>query len=496
MREYPNKALIRFFQILIICGIGMKFYGLTDPWKRHDHYNFGGVFTTAYAECLKSTPLEVSKGIPHICHRGTDDTITYYRAHPPTILFAFWGWTSLFGAAEWSYRLFVLLFSVLNIGLVYFIARRARPESPIFPWAAAGFQSVFLGNMYFGTHLDFIGEFTVFFVLATALSALHQRLTLASILGLGAGLSAWPGYIVFGPLWLYTLLIKKGRKRVFLTAIAGLGFALASMMWLHQTTDIVDFLRLKLLRPGYIRMNEKGWSEPVRFVLNFFGSMARLLSPLFAALALFELARGEGRAFFQRRRWPSLSPFHHAILLSGGTGFIYALVGHEYFMVHVYLYLLLTPAMALLCASFCERVLESGGLAAAVADDRKVLTVLALFLAAVYPYGIFKTNSIHDALTSSALILASLGAIYGVWRRVQGAQLLLALVALSSLGNASQVVNYRNEPDTERSFCDKARAEYARTGKPVETTEEESDAKSLIYCVGIPIKYSVKAGDR
>jgi len=484
----------RFFQILIVFGIAMKLYGLNDPWKRHDHYNFGGIITTAYAECLKSTPLEVSKGIPHFCQKGFEDkTLAFYRAHPPSILFALWVWTSVFGSAEWAYRLFIFFFSTLNIGLVFLIARRARPSSAVFPWAAAAFQACFLGNIYFGTHLDFIGEFTVFFVLATALAALGSRINLACVLGLLAGLSAWPGYIVFAPLWLYTLMIGRGRKRVFVTAVFGFACALASMMWLHQTPDIFEFLRFKLLTPSYIRKEEKGWSEPFRFVLNFFASQARLLSPLFTALALFELFSGEGRKFFRRKEWAGLTPFHHAVLLAGGTGLCYALIGHEYFMVHVYLYLLLTPGMALLAARFCERVLEEGSLKVSVESQggraRAVMTVLLLVCAAVYPYGIFQTSLFHDVINSVAFISASLTAIYLAWKPVPSPKPFLALIALSAAANASQVANYRNEPDTERSFCQKAREEYARTGKPVETSEEKSDAKDLLYCVGVPVIY-------
>lgn len=499
MTEAESKVVqksfvIRFFQVLIICGIAMKLYGLNDPWKRHDHYNFGGIVTTAYAECLKSTPLEISKGVPHSCQRGFDDkSLHFYRAHPPSILFAMWGWTSLLGSAEWAYRLFIFFFSTLNIGLVFLIARRARPDSSVFPWIAAAFQACFLGNIYFGTHLDFIGEFTVFFILATALAALDGRLNLACLLGLFAGFSAWPGYIVFGPLWLYTLMIGRGRKRVFLTAIAGFVCALLTMMWLQGTSDIVEFLRFKLLSPGYIAQRERGWSEPFRFILNFFTSQARLLSPLFAAMAFFELSFGEGKRYFIPREWRNLTPFHHAVLLAGGTGLCYALIGHEYLMVHVYLYLLMTPGMALLTAHFCERVIHVGSLKEALESQGPrslaIMSGLILLCAAVYPYGIFQTSLVHDVINSVSFISASLAAIYFLRKTSPNPKVIYALIALSAAANASQVANYRNEPDTERSFCQQAREEYARTGKPVETTEEESDAKDLLYCVGIPVIY-------
>ncbi|MES2857477.1 MAG: hypothetical protein V4692_16520, partial [Bdellovibrionota bacterium] len=97
--------------VLVFLGIAGKFYRLNDPWKVHDHYNWGGVHTTEYTECLKSTPLSESKGIPH--GRCGIDKLEYYPNHPPTILFALWGWTNVFGSAEWAYRLFIILFSSL-----------------------------------------------------------------------------------------------------------------------------------------------------------------------------------------------------------------------------------------------------------------------------------------------------------------------------------------------------------------------------------------------
>ncbi len=483
-----ERSWIRFCQVLIVIGIAARFYGFTDPWKTNDHYNFGGVWTTTYAECLKSTPLEVSKGIPHSrCWTGEPD---YYRAHPPTILFAMWGWTSVFGSSEAAYRGFTLTFSVLNIALIFFIGRLARP-SPLFPWLAAAFQSIFLGNIYFGTHLDFISEFTVTFVLLSAWLALRGQITSAGFASLAAGLTAWPGYISFGPLWLFALNIRKGRKRIFAMAVFGFAMALGMMMWLHQKTDIIDFLRLKLLNPGYIKQKEKGLLEPLRFFQNVISSNARLLSPLFAALATYELFRGDGKTFFSgwRSRWRELTPFHHAVLLTGGTGLIYALIGHEYFMVHVFLYLLMTPGLALLSARFIERNIQSSIDGHGFKADRAWISIIVLLFASLYPYGIYRSSLAHDVINSVALISSSLGFLWTVYRTQYYRRSLAIIVSLAAAANVSQTINYRNEPDKERSFCEKARNEYIRTNQPVITQEKRSDAKEFIYCRGIPIQY-------
>jgi hypothetical protein len=484
---------------LIFCGIAAKFYGITDPWKIHDHYNFGGVHTTAYAECLQTTPLAISKGIPH--RKCWTSSPEYYPAHPPTILFAMWGWTEIFGHAEWAYRLFTLTFSALNILVMFFIAREARPKSAIFPWIAAAVQSITLGGMYFGTHLDFISEFTVFFVLLMALAALRRKMTLASCLALTAGVSAWPGYIAFAPLWAYAWLIGKGRKRVFAFGAFGFAVALATMMWLHQTFDVVDFLKMKLFKPGYVDKKHNGWRLPFVFVSNFFFSQSRLLGPLLAVFAFFELIRREGREFFTgwKNRWQSLTSFHHAVLLSGGTGLCYALIGHEYFIVHVFLYLLLLPGLSLLAARFIERLLTKSepvpsAFALATGRDWIALLSLGILFIVCYPYGIFKTNAIHDALTSLTLagtVIAFL--IYTKKRRLSDPTV-KTLIALAFAANLSQMINYRNEPDTERSFCEKARAEFNQTHQPVHTLEPRSDAKDLLYCKDVPVIYDSKTG--
>lgn len=485
-----SRNLILFCQILIAIGVLGKFYGLTDPWKRHDHYNFGGVWTTSYAECLKSTPLSVSKGVPHtMC--WTPEPV-YYRAHPPTILFAMWGWTSVFGSSEAAYRLFILTFSTLNIALIFFIARLARPSSREFPWLAATFQSVFLGNIYFGTHPDFIGEFTVTFVLLSALFALKRKMWSAGLLAILAGISSWPGYISLGPLWLYAMNIRLGRKRIFALACLGFVIALGEMMWLHQKLDIFAFLRMKLMDPGYVSKREKGWHEPFLFLRNAVSSWARLLSPVFASFAAMELFRGEGLAFWRgfRDRWQGLTSFHHAVWLAGGTGFLYALIGHEYFMVHVFLYLLMTPGLALLAARFCERVL---------ADDfgferrePAIFTCLILAFVGLYPYGIFQSSLAHDILNSLAFTLSAISLITFVWKRKLTPVAIMCLIAVGAAANVSQTINYRNEPDTERSFCEKARAEFESTHLPVHTSEDRSSAKDLLYCRGIPIEYEKK----
>jgi hypothetical protein len=475
---------------LIVLGILAKFYDIAAPWKTNDHYNFGGVAMTIYGECLKTTPLGISKGIPHSCWMSP---IGFYRAHESTLLFGLWGWTSIFGSAEWAYRLFFLTFSTFNIFLIFQISRLTK-RSPIFPWLAAMFQATFLGGIYFATHPDFIGEVTVTFILLTAWLAMRRKMTAAALMAIAAGITSWPGYIVFAPLWLYSFLIGQGRKRVFLLGGLGVLLALATMMWLQQTSNIIDFLHLKLVDPGYVKTGTK-WSEPFHFLRNFVSSQARLLGPIFCVFAFFELIREDGRDFVTgwSVRWRNLTPFHHAVLLCGGTGFFYALLAHQYFIVHVFLYLLLTPGLALLAARFIERMLiriqDVGMRPGFSRGDQIAINLIGILFASLYPYGIFKTNVIQDATTSVVMVLSVLAFLWLSWRGSISRNVIASLLVLGFACNASEMIGYRNEPDTERSFCRDARAEYQRTGQPIHTKEPITTAKEYVYCRGIPIVY-------
>ncbi|MES2857478.1 MAG: hypothetical protein V4692_16525, partial [Bdellovibrionota bacterium] len=357
------------------------------------------------------------------------------------------------------------------------IARRARPESELFPWMAATMQSIFLGGLYFGSHLDFIGEFTVTFTLLSAYFAIGHQSVRACLFAIVAGITSWPGFLMFAVLWIRAMIVKRDRIVITIFGILGLAVGLGMMMWLRQTADIVEFLQQKIMKPGYVKPDNSGVLQPFFFVKNFLTTQARLLGPLFSAVAFFELIRGDRRGMIT------------AAWLAGGTGIVYAIVGHEYMMVHAYLYLLFTPALALLAARFFER--WSAGELRLNSRDSKWLVILLLLQIGVYPYGIYKTNVIHDALTSVVLAGTALALIFVVRKNQNGVsgQVVSAFLVLAFIGNLSQMMNYRNEDDTERSFCIKAKEEFARTGQPVHTMEDYSRAKFYIYCRNIPIVY-------
>ncbi len=272
----PQIRIRHFFLVLIVIGALMRFWGLNDAWKRNDHYNFGGVWTTAYTECWRATPFAVDRGVVAIGCKSAEPA--YYRSHPPTgpwALSHFTSWIASpqasYGFPEWSYRLFTLIFSILNILGVFLIARAAKLDS-MSALIAAALQSTALGNMYFGTHLDFISEFTLSFcLLATWLALLAHKSWqwgLVSLAGVIAGLTAWPGTLVFAPLTI--LAWWRSRRHTWIPLLGGAISVMIAVLWMgwlqrphsealpaslfefitSSADRVMRFLEWKLLNPG------------------------------------------------------------------------------------------------------------------------------------------------------------------------------------------------------------------------------------------------------
>lgn len=480
------KNLSNFTLVLIIAVVGTLFrsYGITDHWRTNDHYNYSGSATTHALHCLKTTPLSVSRGL-YTFFCDTPQRY-FYPNHSSAILFGMWGLTLIFGDAEWVHRLYTLIFSVLNIFLVFLIAQNvwSKGRRPVF---AAFFQAFFLGSIYFGTHIDLITECVLSFMLLSTLAAQKEKWGWACFWATFSGLIAWVGFLQFAPLLLLSWVKRRNFKTVLVGSGIGFLFGVGLMMYLLDTWNPVAFLHHKLFEAEYVSttsMRDK-LIFPFAFVKNFFVSQDRLLGALFATLAFYELAFGEARALFttSRAKLANLSNYHHALILCGGADLVYALIGPKYVMVHIYLYLFALPFFALLCANLFSKIFIGG--MAHIAKP-KVFIAMGLFFVAFYPYGIFKTNAIHDAITSVVIILSTLIFIFA---RNNLRKIALVLICVAALANFSQMVNYRNEPDSEYTFCEWAKQEYARTHEPIITHERHTQTKDLLYCRGIPIVY-------
>ena len=479
----------KYFLIIFALGVLARCYGITDHWKNNDHYNFGGAMMTHSLKCLRSAPLEVTRGL--ITSECDTDKPNVYVNYTPFFLWGMWLTTEIFGDGEWAHRLFFLIFSSLNILLVYSVAREIWPSKPRL-WVFAGFfQSFFLSPMYLGTHMDPITEFTVTPMLVSTLLTLRGSMFWASLWALIAGLTTWIGYFQFLPLVVYSFFNRKNFRMVLTLCVTSAVVCFGSMMVLRQTWDILGFVAQKLTDPEYIRppsLTEQ-LLLPVQLVRNFFQSLARLLGPLFAAFALYELIRGSGRPLWRFSKIRSLEKEQWAFVLTGLAFFGYMVPGFKYAMVHIHNYIFAVPMWALLASRFLDRTLEGEK------SDRFFYVLIVAFIAS-YPFGIYQSSRIHDVINSLALIFSALA--FGIihYRRVVASinatsltKLLLIFTFLTALGNFSQVMNYRNEADSEFPFCEKAREEYNRTGQPIHTLERRTRTKEFLYCRGIPIIY-------
>lgn len=482
-----DADLKKFCLILIVAGVGLRFYDLTAPWKRKEHYNYGGVHTHQMVKCLREVPLSVSKGIPmYDCplDKAKYGAINFYPNHPPTLLFGIDYFAKLFGVLdEWVLRLFGGIFSIANILLVGLLARSYRPGNTLFAWAAMMFQSIFFFGLYYGTHLDFISEFALTPVLLSQIFLMRGRPNLAGFTGVLAGLFAWSGFMNFAGLFAYAWIKKRSRIVVVVWGVVGAVSGLAYMMWLRQTGDVFAFLTQKIVHQGYLNHAEQVWYYPVLWLARFFQYQARNFAPAFFIFAVVEFVN-QWRAMQVNRDRIAIW-----LLLTSG-GLIYLLLGRNLFYVHGFLYIYLVPTVALFCADFFFRVTKAGGtvLIKARLQDKVLIGVVGLLVIGLYPYGILKTNVIQDGINSAALALGGLWLLLQVLRQQIKKEHLLALTALTGLANASQMIGARNEPPRDYEFCKSARQDFARTGQPIKVPNDLSETYTLnFYCRGVPL---------
>ncbi|HEX4923002.1 MAG TPA: hypothetical protein VFV50_02915 [Bdellovibrionales bacterium] len=503
MLSWPSPNLSerlagRWVSVIMLLGTLTRAYGLFDHWKTNDHYNHGGVMIHVWLRCLRSVPFDISWGrLMGICE---PDQVEIYRNHSPLFMWPLWGLSYLLGEAEWVARSYYIFFSMCNVFLVYRIARLIWPDRPLNWVLATFFQSFFLSGMYFGSHPENISEITLTFMLVSAYLTLTNRLVSAALICIVAGMTSWVGYFQFAPLLLYAWATQKGLRRIIGVTFAGVAVCALQMAYLRGTFNFWDFVHYKLTNPEYVRPKSSidTYTLPFRFVENFFKSHSRLLGPLFATLGFYELFFGSARKLWtiKRQKLSELPLDIWAIVLCGFGGLTYLIPGHKYAMVHIFNYVFLMPMWALLCtrvfgALFGSVSNESHAANGAfkVLSRRKPLFVLAAVFLALYPYGIYQSSFAHDVANSLMLSTALIAFLVFAFKAKLTRKALTSLAAFAAFANFSQVMNYRNEADTEYPFCVKAREEYSRTGQPVETTERMTMAKRLLYCRGVPIIY-------
>ena len=465
---------------LVAFGALAKFYDISAPWKRKDHYNYGGSHTQQMVNCMRQVPFAESRGVPlYECEPGN---FHYYTNHPPTIIFLVDAFTKVFGELkEWNLRLFSILFSLLNLWLVFSLAKRYRPEDDLFAWFAAAIYSLYFFGMYYGSHLDFISEFALTPILVSSLFMLKGNANAAGFFSLIAGVFSWPGFLNFAALGAYALLTKKNRIVIIVWGVLAFTAALAMMMWLQNSYDLVDFLRRKLVNQGYLNETEQVWYYPILWLGKFIQYQSKNFGPALALILVFEL-------FFKflKRDW-SVYSRNYFLLIAGG-GLAYVILGRNMFYVHSFLYIYLMPAAAILSADFLLRV-KNRTLQITVNKNQKILLWFAtLILVALYPYGALKTNAILDGATSIVLLITAIFATKWFIGNQLNIKKGLLLLALTGLANTSQMINVRNEAPTDFEFCKKAREEFSKTGQPVKAPPETSNHYvRRLYCKGIPI---------
>lgn len=140
----------------------------------------------------------------------------------PLSLASYWAWISVFGADYFTLKLMPILFDIVSIALVYFIARRAS-NPQVAKYAAVFYAFSYLALLSAGAQGNDDHIF-MFFLLAAIFAAMAgSAIPSALLTGIAAGFKPIP--IVVAPLVAYYLYRKEGaRSALAYSAVSALVF--------------------------------------------------------------------------------------------------------------------------------------------------------------------------------------------------------------------------------------------------------------------------------
>jgi hypothetical protein len=428
-------------------------------------------------ECFEKSPLSLSKGISHyLCENGQVGQF-YPNWSPMTFLGLAQLRTFLDVQEPWLTRVYFIFFSLLNTGLVFLIAQNLFKGRRDFAFLVTTLHTGTVFTIMYASHPDFVSTFSTFFMNLALYAVVSKRSEwICGLLGLVAGLVCWIGFFFF-PAWsVYRYLTDKkvlNRVNLFWMPVAVL-VGLALMMWLHQTADIIEFLKFKLLDPKYVQEYE-GITYVLKWIYTFVQTEARFLHPVIAALMIFGLYVIVKKDIFE-------SEFYKKLIFISIPGLLFMGLGHEFVYNHSFQYHPIMATFAILAAVGLYQVYRSS-------LPRKEFLFLAwtLFIfTAFYPYGKYKSIVWLDAINSLLIISTCFMFIFAL-KNNQVARY-TALLILVFVTNLSQYLNYRNEKPVDWQFCEDARKQYQLTGQPV-LSPIPANASRKYHCRGIPIQY-------
>lgn len=493
---------------IVLFAIAVRTFGFASPWGTKDHYNFGGPFMSRFVFCVTHSSWDETRWRIHTgCPQENDVTLSplfskltpelqqkarsiaptatipteraYYLNHPPIFPWLLSLSSLAFGEHEWSFRLVTLLFSVLNVLLIFAFAMRLTRSRPTALFAAL-LQAGFLGGMYFGTHVDYPNEINGTFLLLAALAAVSDRWWLAIAMAFAGASIDWPGLMIIPPLALLAFAQKRGR----VATIVGLAlcpvFIFTFASFLVGPAEVIEMFNQRLLHSPHgevIRSNADKLLYPFHFAKAVIGHHTRLLGPIFFAAGLAVLLEGARRIRHARFvfDWLRANPANAALFLIGSTTVLIMLLGPSYVIVHPFWFMPPLGFWALLIAIKGREL----------APNRTRDIILIVLAAAFYPYGIHRTVFAIDLAANLLLAAGVFTAIYLAAKRrpILGA----STIALMLLANFAETANYRTESFADRDYCLHALEGYIEAGQPLTDGSETTLARSY-YCRGIPRK--------
>ncbi|MBX9767359.1 MAG: glycosyltransferase family 39 protein [Bdellovibrionales bacterium] len=468
-----------------------KCVGLFSPWAGKDHYNFGGPFNSLFAKCyLRAEPFHAF-ALPTFC-----DVIppVVYKNHPPGLLYLVGSFFNFFGEHEWVARAVPLIFSCLNVWLIALVtseAWRGDRRAPSHAILTAFFQAIFLGSIYFGTHVDIPGEPGVTALLVSTLFALRRQWVAAGLCACLGGFFSWTGF--FSVIPIVMLGFRGSRKELWQTlAVAAVAFicGLGIVAFLQGGPDeLLPFIQKNLLNNKYLAAASsaptRGFSAQqflFQYPLVLIRSYSRMLSPFLCGLFFFGILR---MCFQKTLRDKIPSGVKRALFLLGLPWLITSFIGFQYVMVHIFWFMLALPWIAMTLSVVIEDLISTSTRQVS-GNLRWTLLGCCILPLALYPYGIYKFHWLHDGLNSlgyAAVTLIFLSSS-GAFKQKPGSQLepaiWIALVLITAGLNVSQTVNYRLEEPIGFLEC---RAQHENPAQlPSKTELSQRSLAHRYYC--------------
>jgi hypothetical protein len=364
--------------VVLLYAAAFRFIALNRPFE----YDLEAASNSQYGVLARNYlrfDLGQTQGIPVLTVSHLPNApIVFYPDHPPLVPLFIVPFYALFGVGEWQTRLPTSMATVAATDVLYLLLTRFATRR-IGLIAAAVFAATPM-TLYFGGSADPVGMPLILFVLLSGIGYLHFHsrpgfltlipLVVAFVL---AGLCGWPAYVIVPVFLAHFVATQPRRQWLWIIAFCLTACALfaATYVYIALATDSPwDWMVPLFNRRSPIGTNPFTLTQWLAAALAINGRYHTF--PLLMASCIWLVMFG------LRTRHAQSSATVALILMAWGI--LCVLIGGKAAYDHPYLWLPITPGVAIGAALLIERILrraEHRGLANAA--NRIVVLFLVLF---------------------------------------------------------------------------------------------------------------------